>query len=58
MKEKTYVEDVERSLYDFKNEEKDVYRMQAGLTPDIVEKISKEKGEGSIQEWLHQEAWL
>ena len=43
MKEKTYVEDVDRSMYDFRNDEKDAYRMQEGLTPAIVEKISKEK---------------
>ena len=35
MKEKTQVADIERSIYDFKNEEKDVYRIQSGLTPDI-----------------------
>jgi len=29
MKEKTWVEDVNRSIYDIKNEEKDVYRLKA-----------------------------
>ena len=43
MKEKTYVEDIDRSMYDFRNEEKDVYRVKEGLTPAIVEKISSEK---------------
>ena len=43
MKEKTVVADIERSIYDFKNDEKDVYRIQSGLTPEIVEKISQEK---------------
>ena len=43
MKEKSYVADIERSLYDFRNEDKDNYRLNAGLTPEIVEKISKEK---------------
>lgn len=33
MKEKTYVEDVNRSIYDIRNEEKDVYRVKEGLTP-------------------------
>ena len=28
MKEKTYVDDVDRSIYDIRNEEKDVYRVQ------------------------------
>ena len=43
MKEKTYVEDIDRSMYDFRNEEKDVYRVEEGLTPAIVEEISEEK---------------
>lgn len=41
MKEKTYVEDVNRSIYDIRNEEKDVYRVKEGLTPEIVDQISK-----------------
>ncbi len=49
MKEKTYVEDIDRSMYDFRNEEKDVYRVEEGLTPAIVEKISEEK---------HDPAWM
>lgn len=43
MKEKTYVEDIDRSMYDFRNEEKDAYRVDEGLTPAIVSKISEEK---------------
>lgn len=43
MSEKTYVEDIDRSVCDIKNEEKDVYRVKEGLTPAIVEQISKEK---------------
>ncbi len=43
MREKTNVNDVDRSMYDFRNEEKDVYRIKEGLTPAIVEKISSEK---------------
>ncbi len=42
MKEKTYVEDVDRNMYDFRNDEKDAYRIKNGLTEDIVEKISEE----------------
>ena len=45
MKEKTYVEDVNRSIYDIKNEEKDVYKVDEGLTPEIVSKISDEKND-------------
>ena len=40
-REKTYVEDVNRSIYDIRNEEKDVYRIKKGLTPDIVAEISE-----------------
>ena len=43
MQEKTYVEDVDRSLYDFRNEVKDVYKVDEGLTEEIVRQISKEK---------------
>ena len=28
MKEKTYVEDVDRSMYDFRNEDKDAYKVK------------------------------
>ena len=45
MKEKSYVEDIDRSIYDFKDDEKDAYKFQAGLTPEIVEKLSKEKND-------------
>lgn len=43
MKEKSQVEDIDRSIYDFKDDEKDAYRIKAGLTPEIVQKLSKEK---------------
>ena len=43
MEEKTFVEDIDRSLYDFRNEDKDAYRIEEGLTRDIVEQISREK---------------
>ena len=42
LKEKTYVEDVDRSVYDIRDAENDAYRMESGLTPEIVEKLSKE----------------
>lgn len=43
MKEKTYVEDIDRSIYDVKDEERDAYKVDAGLTEAIVEQISREK---------------
>lgn len=45
MREKTQVEDINRSIYDFRNEEKDAFRVQEGLTPAIVEQISREKND-------------
>ena len=45
MKEKTYVDDIDRSVYDIKDKENDAYKVKAGLTPEIVEKISKEKND-------------
>ena len=36
MEEKTFVEDIDRSLYDFRNEDKDAYRIEEGLTRYIV----------------------
>lgn len=32
-REKSQVEDINRSLYDFRYEEKDAYKVDAGLTP-------------------------
>lgn len=43
MKEKTYVDDIDRSIYDIKNPEKHAYRLEQGLTPEIVGQISREK---------------
>lgn len=43
MREKTYVEDIDRSIYDVKDEERDAYKVDEGLTEAIVEQISREK---------------
>jgi len=45
MAEKTNVQDIDRSLYDFRYEEtdKEFFRIESGLTPEIVLKISEEK---------------
>ena len=51
MKEKTYVDDIDRSIYDIKDKENDAYKVKAGLTPEIVEKISKEKNDPA---WMQQ----
>lgn len=51
MEEKTFVEDIDRSLYDFRNEDKDAYRIEEGLTKEIVEQISREKHD---PEWMRE----
>ena len=50
--EKTQVGDIDRSMYDFRYEEtEDFYRIASGLTPEIVETLSKEKGD---PEWMRE----
>ncbi len=49
--EKTTVEDIDRSLYDFKDSEEGFYKVNEGLTPEIVEQISKEKND---PDWMRQ----
>ena len=51
MKEKTYIKDVNRSIYDIRNDERDMYKVNQGLTADIVEQISREKHD---PEWMRQ----
>ena len=34
MEEKSYVEDIDRSIYDIRDDEKDAYKLKEGLTPD------------------------
>jgi len=36
MKEKTFVDDVNRSIYDFRYEEKDSYRVSGGFAPPNI----------------------
>ena len=50
MENKTEVKDIDRSVYDIKDEEKDVYQVSEGLTPAIVGQISKEKND---PKWMH-----
>ena len=51
MKEKAQVEDIDRSLYDFRYEEKDFYKVDEGLTEDIVLRISEEKND---PDWMRE----
>ena len=45
MKEKTYVKDIDRSIYDVIDEEKDAFRLESGLSEEVVKKISEEKND-------------
>ena len=45
MKEKSHVNDIDRSSYDIRDVEKDAFRLEEGLTEDIVRKISEEKND-------------
>ena len=51
MKEKSQVADIDRSIYDITDAENDAYRMEEGLTPDIIDKLSKEKDDPV---WMQQ----
>lgn len=51
--EKSNIADINREFYDFRYEEseKDFYRIEAGLNPEIVSKLSEEKGD---PEWMKE----
>lgn len=53
MTEKSQVADIDRSIYDIRDAEHDAYRMEAGLTPAIVEKLSKEKNDPAWMEHVN-----
>lgn len=44
-RKKTYVDDVDRGIYDIKNKDEAAYKTKAGLTADIIRDISREKNE-------------
>ncbi len=43
------VDDIDRSVYDIRDEEHDAYRIESGLTSAIVDKLSREKND---PEWM------
>lgn len=47
--EKTYVEDINRSFYDFRYDDSSSYKVRSGLTEDIIRQISAEKND---PEWM------
>ena len=48
-RKKTYIADIERGVYDIKDEEHYRYKVEKGLTPEIIKKISERKNE---PEWM------
>lgn len=42
-RKKTYIADIERGVYDIKDEEHYRYKVEKGLTPEIIKKISERK---------------
>ncbi len=51
IREKVRDADSGRSIYDFRNPEDDSFRMEEGLTPEIVGRISDEKGD---PQWMRE----
>ena len=50
-RKKTYIADIERGVYDIKDEEHYRYKVEKGLTPEIIKKISERKNE---LEWMRE----
>ena len=50
-RKKTYIADIERGVYDIKDEEHYRYKVEKGLTPEIIKKISERKNE---PEWMRE----
>ncbi len=48
-REKTFVDDIDRELYDFRFDSADSYRLESGLTEEIVRQLSQEKND---PEWM------
>ena len=48
---KTNVEEINRNIYDIKNEDKYEYKIRKGLTADIIEEISNQKQEA---DWMRE----
>ncbi|NRT39750.1 hypothetical protein B0I63_002032 [Clostridium beijerinckii] len=44
-KKKTYIDEMDRGIYDVKNEDSFSFKSEKGLTKDIIETISEEKNE-------------
>ena len=51
MKQKTQVEDIDRSLYDFRFDEDESDFFESGITPEIIKEISEEKND---PDWMRE----
>ena len=51
MKEKTQLNDIDRSIYDFRYDEDKEDFLDSGITPDIIKEISQEKNDPS---WMRE----
>ena len=53
MEDKIQIDDINREFYDFRYEEteENTFRLESGLTPEIVQKISEEKGD---PDWMRE----
>ena len=48
---KTKLEEINRNIYDIKNKDEYDYKIQKGLTPEIIKEISKQKND---PEWMKE----
>lgn len=51
MSQTPQIQEIDRSIYDIRDREEDAFRMKAGLTLEIVEEISDQKGD---PEWMRR----
>ena len=48
---KTQLDEINRNIYDIRNEDKYEFKIKKGLTPEIIEEISKQKND---PEWMRE----
>ena len=48
---KTYVEEINRNIYDIKNKDEYDFKIKKGLTPEIIQEISNQKND---PDWMRE----
>ena len=48
---KTNIEEINRNIYDIKNKDEYDFKIKKGLTPEIIEEISKQKNDPKNSSW-------